>query len=157
MLIFALYVISKTQNNVSSGYLLVFCRKDLCKANHEMQSVFKFSDVLFALKWDRPPIDEALGQVDIYCQIFGSGWHLVRCTPLVEASGGQEWYLVRSSWPELRSTPNRGIWWPRMVLCQVSLTFGQPLVRCTPWERHLLAKSGTKWGPFDLSSDVPSW
>ena len=35
--------------------LLVFHRKDLCEAKHEMQSVFKFSDVLFALKSDVPP------------------------------------------------------------------------------------------------------
>ena len=34
---------------------LVFHRKDLCEAKHETQSVFKFSDVLFALKSDRPP------------------------------------------------------------------------------------------------------
>ena len=33
--------------------------------------------------------------------------------------------------------PGRGIWWPRLVLCQVSLTFGQPL------------------GQADLLSDVP--
>ena len=37
------------------GYSLVFHRKDLCEAKHEMQSVFKFSDVLFALKSDVPP------------------------------------------------------------------------------------------------------
>ena len=30
--------------------LLVFRRKDLCEAQQEMQSVFKFSEVLFALK-----------------------------------------------------------------------------------------------------------
>ena len=50
--------------------LLVFHRKYLCEAKHEMQSVFKFSDVIFALKSDVPP---------------------------VEASGGQEQYYVRSS------------------------------------------------------------
>ena len=32
--------------------LLVFCRKDFCKAKPKMKSVFKFSDVLFALKSD---------------------------------------------------------------------------------------------------------
>ena len=52
--------------------LLVLCN-DPCEAKHEMQSVFKFSDVLFALKSDGPPVDEAFGQVDIFCQIFGSG------------------------------------------------------------------------------------
>ena len=39
-----------------------------------------------------PPVGEALGQVDIFCQIFGSGWPLVRCTQMVEAYSGQEWY-----------------------------------------------------------------
>ena len=34
---------------------LVFCRKDLCEVKHETQSVFKFADVLFALKSDIPP------------------------------------------------------------------------------------------------------
>ena len=53
-------------------FLLVFCRKDLCEAKHEMQSVFKFSDILFALKSD--------------------------VAPLVEESGGQEQYYVRSAW-----------------------------------------------------------
>ena len=52
-------------------YSLVFC-KDLCEAKHQRQSVFKFSDVPFALKSDGPPVDEALCQVDIFCQIFGS-------------------------------------------------------------------------------------
>ena len=37
------------------------------------------------------------GQHDI-CSAFGSGWPLVRCIPLVEASGGQEWYYIRSAW-----------------------------------------------------------
>ena len=37
------------------GFLLVFHRKDLCKAKHEIQSVFKFSDVLFALRSEEPP------------------------------------------------------------------------------------------------------
>ena len=39
-------------------------------AKHEMQSVFKFSDVLIALKSDGPP---------------------------VEAFGGQDWYKLRCS------------------------------------------------------------
>ena len=41
---------------------LVFCRKDLCEAKHEMQSVFKFSDVLFALKSDGPQVEASSGQ-----------------------------------------------------------------------------------------------
>ena len=36
--------------------LLVFHRKDFCKAKHETQTVFKFSDVLFALKSDGTPM-----------------------------------------------------------------------------------------------------
>ena len=27
------------------------------------------------------PLDETSGQVNIFSQIFGSGWPLVRCTP----------------------------------------------------------------------------
>ena len=54
--------------------------------------------------------------------------------PPLQASGGQEWYYVRSAW-HLQSdiprsdvtSPGRGIWWPRAVLHQVSLTF---TVRC---------------------------
>ena len=34
---------------------LVFHRKDLCEAKHEIQSVFKFSDVPFALRSYGPP------------------------------------------------------------------------------------------------------
>ena len=69
--------------------LLVFRRKDLCEAKHETESVFKFSDVLFALRSDVPPSVEALvakcgtklGPVDLSLDV-----------PQVEASGGQEWY-----------------------------------------------------------------
>ena len=53
-------------------YLLVFRRKDLCEARSKMQSVFKFSDVLFALSQMDPPIVEASGQVDILTD-FWSG------------------------------------------------------------------------------------
>ena len=53
-----------------------------------MQSVLKFSDVLFALKSDVPPIDEALGQVDFFASLwfrltFGEMY------PQVEESSGQ--------------------------------------------------------------------
>ena len=64
---------------------------------------------------------------------------LTRCTPLVEASSGQEQYYIRSAWHlqsyirlawhfeemqlrRCRYTPSRGIWWPRAVLCKVILT-----------------------------------
>ena len=36
-------------------HLLVFHRKDHSEAKHEMQNVFKFSEILFALKSDGPP------------------------------------------------------------------------------------------------------
>ena len=60
-------------SNVLNMCLLVFCRKDLCKANHEMQSVFKFSDVLFALKSDVPPVEAYSGQEQYYVR---SAWQL---------------------------------------------------------------------------------
>ena len=41
---------------------LVFRRKDLCEAKHERQSVFIFSDILFALKSDGPPVEVSCGQ-----------------------------------------------------------------------------------------------
>ena len=47
-----------------------FIEKALCEARPQMQSVFKFSDVLFALKSYGPP---------------------------VKASSGQEWYYIGSS------------------------------------------------------------
>ena len=57
----------------------------------------------------------------------------MRCTPQVEASGGQEQYYIRSSWHcegcnwecsgQSDVPPGRGIWWSRAVLCKVSLTF----------------------------------
>ena len=51
------------------GTLLVFCRKDLCEAKHEMESVFKFSDVLFAPKSDGPPVVEVSGQADLWSDV----------------------------------------------------------------------------------------
>ena len=55
--------------------------------------------------------------------------------PLVEACSGQEqyyirsaWYLVKlwSGWSLLRcNTPGSGIWWPRVVLTWVQLTWAQ--------------------------------
>ena len=51
-------------------FSLVFHRKDLCETNHQMQSVFKFSDI--------PSMSD-------------------RCTLLVQASSGQEQYYIRSA------------------------------------------------------------
>ena len=57
----------------------------------------------------------------------------MRCISLVEASGGQQKYYVRSSWHSEECNwefsaqsdipSGRGIWWPRTILCKVSLTF----------------------------------
>ena len=75
------------------------------------------------------------GYPDIWVS-FGLGWHSGRCTSLVEASGGQEWYYIKSYWylvigceADIQSniTFCRGISWPRMVLNQVILTFVHPL------------------------------
>ena len=52
--------------------LLVFHRKDLCEARTQTPSVFKYSDVLFALKSDGPPGIGISGQLDIW-SAFGSG------------------------------------------------------------------------------------
>ena len=77
---------------------------------------------------------------------------LLRCTPLVEASGGQEEYYIRSSWLwvilQVRLTfsqmhPIRGIQLSRAVKCKVNLTFyrmqlrRQLTVRCTPFGRGI--------------------
>ena len=37
------------------------------------------------------------------------------------------WLAFGSGYPKLRCTPSTGIWWPGAVLCQVTLTFGEPL------------------------------
>ena len=52
------------------GRLLVFRRKDLCEARPKPQIVFRFPDVLFALKSDGPRVDEALGQGDIFSDLW---------------------------------------------------------------------------------------
>ena len=59
---------------------------------------------------------------------------------------------------------------PPRIRLSVRLTFGEtlgqvdswsdfrsgwPLVRCTPWQRHLVAKCDTTLGQVDLWSDVP--
>ena len=50
--------------------------------------------------------------------------------------------------------------WPRAVLSQFSLTFGQPLGQADlqsdipHWQRHQVARNGTNLGPVDLSSDI---
>ena len=66
-----------------------------------MQSVFKFSVVLFALKSDAPTIDEASDQVDIFVRSLGQA----------------------DLWSDI--PPGRNILWPRVVLLQVRLNFGQ--------------------------------
>ena len=52
--------------------------------------------------------------------------------------------------------PGRGILWPKAILHQVSLTFGQPLgqadLQTSPWWRHLVDKSSTTSGQLDIWS-----
>ena len=68
-------------------WLLVFRRKDLCEAKHEMQSVFKFSDVLFALGSDGPPTVET-SQISLtFGQPLGQADLQLRCTPSRGSSG----------------------------------------------------------------------
>ena len=71
------------------------------------------------------------GQLDIYKSDVRSAWHLQSdiprsdVPPLVEVSGGQEQYYVRSSWHvevmqlrrqwTVKMYPHRGIWWTRML------------------------------------------
>ena len=74
---------------------LVFHRKDLCDGRPKTPSVFKFSDVLFVLESDGPPVEASSGHEQYY---IWSSWPQLRCTPLVEASSGQEWYYIRSAW-----------------------------------------------------------
>ena len=102
---------------------------------------------------DIAPISEASGQVDMFvrssgqadlwsdvppppqwgfrsgwhfCEIFRSGWPLVRCTPLAETSCGQVLHYCTfvSGWPLVRCTPTMGrdILWPSVILLQVRLT-----------------------------------
>ena len=66
--------------------ILVFCRKDHCEARPKMQSVFKFSDNLSALS-QMDPHRWGFGSGWCFCQIFRSGWCLVRWTPVGEALG----------------------------------------------------------------------
>ena len=81
----------------------------------------------------------------------------IRCTPcyryLVAKSSTTSGQLVICSqaYPGQMYPPATGIWWPRAVLCQVSLTFAirHTQVRCTPsptrgiwWPRAVLHQVG---------------
>ena len=88
------------------------------------------------------------GQLDIWWTI-GSGWPLVRCTPqyrhlvaknsttsgkldIWSTFGSSQldiWWIFGSGWPSVRCNPHSwGISQARVVLHQVSMTFGQPLI-----------------------------
>ena len=97
---------------------MVFHRKDLCEAKPKMQSVFKFSDVLFALKSDGGPTDVALDQVDIFLRSLDQA-DLWSDVPPIVASSAQEWYYFRAAW--------------HLVSLCIRLIFGQmyPLVEAT--------------------------
>ena len=64
--------------------------------------------------------------VIICVQIFRCTWYIWAQTYPIEASGGQEWYYVRSSW--------------HLIILWVRLTFSQ----MSPSYRHLVMKTGTK-------------
>ena len=89
-------------------YLLVIRRKDLCEARPKLQMCWNFK--MSSLH---------LSQMDPQRWEFRSGWHFFSDLR-VRLTFGQTY------------PPSSGIWWPSVVLLQVSLTFGQPLVRCTP-------------------------
>ena len=103
------------------GFSLVFRRKGLCEARPKMQSVFKFSDVLFALS-QMETIGETLGQVDIFDRSLGQGdlWSDGPPPPLGETSGQVD-IFVRSSgqadhWSD--GCPSSDILWPNVFLLQ---------------------------------------
>ena len=73
---------------------MVFHRKDLCEAKHEMQRVFTFSDVLFALKLDGPP-SEGISWTKVVLSWVQLTW--TQTYPQAEAPGDQEQYYVRST------------------------------------------------------------
>ena len=82
--------------------LLVFRRKDLCEAKHKTASVFEKADV--------PPSRGICWPRGVLCKVILTFWRIPltmhwpgRYTPLIEASGGQEEYCVRSSWHSAES------------------------------------------------------
>ena len=93
-----------------------------------------------------PLVEACSGQEQYYIR---SAWYWVsiwvRLTfsqmyPPVETSSGQEQYYIRSAWHLVRlwsgwsllrcNTPGSGIWWPRVVLTWVQLTWAQ--MYCLP-------------------------
>ena len=136
--------------------LLVFHRKDPCEARPKVQSVFKFSDVLYALSQTYPPVVKVSGQVDIFvrssCQIDlwsdrppnrDISWPSlellhVRLTfgqtyPPVEESSDQEWYYFRSGWLLVRCTPTNPLVETSCGQEWYYFRSGWPLVRHIPW------------------------
>ena len=113
---------------------------------------FQFSRAHYMLKctlsrgiwWPRVVLCQVSLTCTVRCKVsltFTVRHTQIRCTPLVEASGGQEWYYIRSAWhlqsdiPRSDVPPSRGIWWPRVVLHHVIdmwLSFGSHCheVRC---------------------------
>ena len=64
------------------------------------------------------------GQHDIW-SAFRSGWSVVRCT---------SYPITLPTPPQYPTTsPGRGIYWPQIVLLQVSLKFGQTLGQADLW------------------------
>ena len=61
---------------MGTNCFLVFCRKDPCEVTPKMQSVFKFSNVLFALSQMYPPVETShrevwyyFGQADVWSYV----------------------------------------------------------------------------------------
>ena len=122
-----------------------------------------------------PQTKTSCGQVWYYS---GSGWHLVRSSGQVDlwldVPPGRDilwpsmvllWVrltfgeIFRSGWHWSMPT-DRDILLPSVILLWVRLTFGQifrsgwPLVRCTPRQRHLVAKYGTTLSQVDFWWDL---
>ena len=57
---------TKLQGTMGTNCLLVFHREDLCEVTSRMQSVLKFSDVLFALSQMYLPVETSHRQVWYY-------------------------------------------------------------------------------------------
>ena len=73
---------------------------------------------------------------------FGSGWHFCQ--------------IFGSGWPLVRWTPNRWGFGSSWHFCQI-LSSGWPLVRFMPWQRHLVAKCVTALVRLTSGQIYPPW
>ena len=100
--------------------LLVFHRKDLCEVTSKTQSVFKFSDVLFALSQMDPHSWGFRSGWHLW-QIFRSGWPLVRCTPQDQALGQIDIFVRSLGQADLYSDVPPMRLWVRLIFHQTVL------------------------------------